>query len=239
MDKITPWDEYEIKVRYIPCLITAIFPAHFCVQFLGEAFWKTIATNIGWMLAANISLSLILTLALIQLQCGIAKHYFEESIFGKGGINFPTTNMLLFCTSFLSKNMKKAIREKIKNDFNLILMDAEQERLDLDEAKKRAREAVGLIRKLVGRGIMTYQYNIRYGFIRNLLGGSLWGLAGSVVCAVQYGMEGSWKPASFFILFSACFIFLLLFREKILRSYANQYADTLINEYMNAKGENK
>ncbi|MFZ4438866.1 MAG: Mov34/MPN/PAD-1 family protein [Syntrophales bacterium] len=53
------WDEYEIKARYIPCFIAAIPPVHFLIQLLGPSFWETIIRNVGWMLVANISLSLV------------------------------------------------------------------------------------------------------------------------------------------------------------------------------------
>jgi hypothetical protein len=103
------WDEYEIKARYIPCFLAAVLPVHFGIQFFGNAFWETIAKNIGWLVVTNFSLSLLVTLALIQFQCGIAKHWIEEGIFGKGGINFPTTTLLLFRDPFLSRNMKVAL----------------------------------------------------------------------------------------------------------------------------------
>ena len=238
MEKVTSWDEYEIKARYIPCFITAMFPVHFCIQFLGESFWTTIAADLGWMVVANVSISMIITLALIQLQCGIAKHLIEESIFGKGGIDFPTTTMLLFRDSFLSTSMKNAIREKVLRNFNFELMNENKEQIKFDEAKKRCREAVVFIRRYVGRGVMTYQYNIRYGFIRNLLGGTFWGLAGSVGCSYWYGIGTNWRVSSAFIICSIVFVMLLLLRERVLTKYAHQYADTLFTEYMNATGEN-
>jgi len=239
MNKIKAWDEYEIKARYIPCLITAVFPVHFCILFLGEAFWETIVTNIGWLMIANVSLSLVVTLALIQLQCGIAKHWIEESIFGRGGVNFPTTTFLLFQDSFLSMSMKTAIREKVMRDFKFELMNASQEQTDINEAKRLAREAVGLIRRSVGRGVMTYHYNIRYGFMRNLIGGTPWGLAGSIGCVFWYGMQKNWQASALFIFCSLSFAALLIFKKGILQKYAYQYAETLFNEYLIQKGDKK
>lgn len=239
MDGIKAWDEYEIKARYIPCFITAIFPVHFLVLFLGVSFWETIMTNIGWLMVANISLSLVVTLALIQLQSGIAKHWVEEGVFGKGGINFPTTDFLLFKDAYLSKRMKVAMRKKIKEDFNFELMDEDQEKADLDEARRTSREAVGLIRRFVGKGTMTHHYNIRYGFIRNLIGGALWGLAGSVGATAWYGFEKNWQALAFFSICALIFLLLILFRETILKKFACQYAETLFNEYMIQKGGDK
>jgi len=236
MEKIKAWDEYEIKARYIPCLLATIFPAHFCILFLGESFWNTFLKDVTWLVVANVSLSLAATLALIQFQCGIAKHWVEESVFGKAGINFPTTTILLYQDSFLSKSMKDTIRKKIENDFNFKLMDAVQEKADTEEAKKLVREANGFIRRLVGKGVMLYQYNIRYGFIRNLIGGALWGSLGSLGCAILYGLQKSWHVMAFFTAFSLLFASLILLKKKILEKFAYQYAETLINEYMIHKG---
>jgi hypothetical protein len=239
VDEVKAWDEYEIKARYIPCFISAIFPVHFLVLFLGVSFWETLTANIGWLMVANISLSLVVTLALIQLQSGIAKHWVEEGVFGEGGINFPTTNFLLFKDAYLSKGMKVAIRKKIKEDFNFELMDEDQEGLDIDEARKTAREAVGLIRRSVGKGIMTHHYNIRYGFIRNLIGGALWGLAGSVGAAAWYGFEKNWQALTFFSICALIFLVLILSRKIILKKFACQYTEILFNEYMFQKGGDK
>jgi hypothetical protein len=236
MSNHTFWDEYEIKARYIPCLITAIPLVHFLLQFLGANFWKTIALNVSWLLIANISLSLIVTLALIQLQCGIAKHWVEEGIFGKGGINFPTTYLLLFQNNFLSRGIKVALRDKIYNDFHFKLMDEDQECNDIEEAKRSIREAVGLIRGYVCKGRMLHQYNISYGFMRNLIGGSLWAFPGCVGSSVLYGLQKDWIPMSFFAVSSMIFLATLIFKKQILSKIAHQYADTLLNEYLNMKG---
>jgi hypothetical protein len=233
------WDEYEIKARYIPCFLAAVPLVHFLIQFLGESFWTTVASNIGWLILTNISLSLIVMLALIQLQCGIAKYWVEESVFGKGGINFPTTNLLLFKNHVLSRGMKVTIREKIINDFNFKLMYEVQESDDAEEARRLVREAVGFIRGYVGKGVMTHQYNIRYGFMRNLIGGALWACAGSIGSGVMYGLQKNWEPMALFVGSTLAFFSILIFKKQILSKFAHQYAETLFGEYLTMKGDAK
>ena len=233
------WDEYEIKARYIPCFIAAVPLVHFFIQILGATFWDTLARNVGWLLITNMSLSLVVTLALIQLQCGIAKHWIEESIFGKGGINFPTTYYLLFHDQNLSRNIKIAIREKIYRDFHFKLMDDIQENVDVEEAKRLAREAVGFIRGYVRKGRMTHQYNIRYGFMRNLIGGTLWAIAGCIGSAIVYGVQFNWTPMFLFVFFAIMYFLIFAFRTIILSKFAHQYAETLLSEYLTVKGEAK
>jgi len=233
------WDEYEIKARYVPCFVTAIPLVHFLIQILGSSFWTTIANNMGWMLVTNISLSLIVTIALIQVQCGIAKHWIEESIFGKGGVNFPTINILLFKNDIFSRNIKIAIRDKINNEFDFKLMDEIQESKDVDEAKRLIREVVSFIRQHVGKGKMTYQYNIRYGFMRNLTGGAMWAALGSIGSSIMYGLVKNWTAMSLFILFAIIFFIILCFKKQILTRFAQQYAETLLSEYVTMKGDIK
>jgi len=233
------WDEYEIKARYIPCFVATVFPAHFAIQFLGQAFWQALAKDVAWLAVANLTLSTVVTLALIQVQCTVAKHWVEEGIFGKGGANFPTTTYLLFRDSFLSRKMKLGIRDKIKKDFNFTLMDEAEENASPQEARRLAREAVGFIRRYVGKGVMTHQYNIRYGFIRNLMGGAPLGFSGSVGCAIWYGYKHNQAAFSMCAFFAIFFASLVLFRENILKKLAHQYAEVLFNEYMVVQPANK
>ncbi|MBJ6724195.1 hypothetical protein [Geomesophilobacter sediminis] len=234
MNQAKWWDEYEIKARYIPCFVATVFPVHFAIQFLGHAFWQSLAKDVAWLVVANLTLPAVVTLALIQVQCAIAKHWVEEGVFGKGGINFPTTAYLLFQDSFLSGKVKLAIREKVLKDFNFALMDVAEEKASPQEARKVAREAVGFIRRSVGKGAMTHQYNIRYGFVRNLVGGAPLGFFGSVGCVIWYGANNNLPAFLMFTFFAIFFTTLVLFRETFLVKVAHQYAEVLFNEYMMA-----
>jgi hypothetical protein len=115
LSEVKSWDEYEIKARYIPTLLSVIPLVHFLILFIGGAFWKELIGNIGWMLVvANLSLSLIIMLALVQVQCSFAKHFIEESIFGKGGERFPSTDMLLYDGGLISIERKELVRKNGK-----------------------------------------------------------------------------------------------------------------------------
>lgn len=226
------WDEYEIKARYVPCLLSVVPLVNFLVLFLGNTFWSGLIGNIRWMLVANISLSLVVVLALIQFQCGLAKHWLEESVFGERGNNFPSTEMLLYQGGYISNDLKNRIREKLYTLCNFSLPDKESELRDPTEARFAAREAVGQIRRIVGKGVMTHQYNIRYGFIRNLIGGFPWAIIGSIGGAMIYGIDKDWPAMSLFLAVGFFFFSLLVFRKAILRKFAFAYADNLLNEFL-------
>ena len=82
MDKIKWWDEYEIRARYIPTFLAVIPIVHFAILFFGGAFWDDLIKSISWMLIiSNLSLSIIVMLALVQLQCSLGKIWIEDVVF--------------------------------------------------------------------------------------------------------------------------------------------------------------
>lgn len=232
MNKIKWWDEYEIKARYIPTFLSVIPIVHLSILFFGGAFWTELVKSIGWMLiVTNLSLSLITMIALVQFQCSLGKMWIEESIFGKSGAQFPTTEMLLYSSGKMSKERKEQLRKKISDIFGCIFSSENEERKDPSNARLQAREAVGYVRKKVGHGIMTIQYNIRYGFFRNLIAGAIWAIVGSIGCSVIYSIDGNWKPMILFIIYALIFLTLFIFKKTILEKLAFSYADTLFNEF--------
>lgn len=238
MPKIKWFDEYEIKARYIPTFISVIPMVQFLILFISETFWNELINNIGWMLVANLSLSLIIMLALVQIQSSLGKMWIEESVFGKGGEQFPTTNMLLYSGGIISKERKEQLRRSISGLYGTIFSSETEERDDPQNARLQAREAVGHVRTKVGHGVMTIHYNIRYGFFRNLIAGVIWNAIGSVGCSVLYGLESDWRPMSLFIAIFLISTALYFLKGVILGKLAFSYADTLFTEFSNQiKGE--
>lgn len=233
MNKVKAWDEYEIKARYIPTFLSAIPISQFLILLLGEAYWKELATNVSWMIViSNLGLSLIIVLAMVQIQSSLAKYWIEESVFGKGGERFPTTEMLLYSGGLISGQRKEQIRNKIIQLFGCTLYSESDEQNNAIQARLQARESVNSVRGIVGRGVMTFQYNIRYGFFRNLIGGVIWSVFGSIGCTIIYGIDNDWKAMSLFIALASIHLALYLGRKVILSKLAFTYADTLFNEFL-------
>lgn len=228
-------DVYEIRARYIPAIIAAL-PAIILSAFIKRDVWISLFSNAKcFLVVENISLSLIAVLFLIHVQRGIAKHVFENLIF-KSGKEFPTTTMLLLSDTYLSAEMKTKIRKKIETTFGIHLLTLEKEQENLEEAKKTIRDAVNLIRKQVKNGDKTLQYNIHYGFSRNLIAGSLFALPLSALNAFLFGMQ---NKAGFYISTALAVFFLatLIFNRIILTHFANAYAECLLSEFVfNKKG---
>lgn len=183
------------------------------------------------LIISNLSLSIIVMLALVQLQCSLGKIWIEESVFGKGGEKFPTTDMLLYSGGLISKQRKEQLRCRISDMSGFAFSTEEEEYADPANARLQAREAVGHVRSKVGHGTMTIQYNIRYGFFRNLIAGVVWAFIGGIGCSVMYFIESRWKAMSLFIAYTFIFLTLYLFKRILLGKLAYSYADTLFNEY--------
>jgi hypothetical protein len=232
MKKTRSWDEYEIKARLVPTFLSVIPMVHFAIIFLGRTFWNDLAGDIGWMPAvANLSISFLVMLALVQFQSGLGKSWIEESVFGKGGENFPTTDMLLYSGGLISKQRKDQLRRMITDCSGSTFSTEDEERNDPPNARLQAREAVGHVRLKVGNGIMTIKYNIRYGFFRNLIAGAAWGTVGSLGCSILYFTESAWKPMSFFLVCFLAFVVLYFMKRQILGKLAFNYADVLFTEF--------
>lgn len=228
-------DVYEIRARYLPAIIAAL-PMIILSTFIKREIWISLFSNAKtFLVVENISLSLIAVLFLINVQRGLAKHLFENRVF-KSGKDFPTTTMLLLTDSYLSVEMKNKIRKKIESKFTLHLFTLAEEQENLEEAKKTIRDAVNLIRKQVGKGDKTLQYNIHYGFSRNLIAGSVFALPFSILNVYLFGTQNI-AGVCVSLALAIFFLIALIFNKTILTHFANAYAECLLSEFVyNKKG---
>jgi hypothetical protein len=230
------WDEYEIKSRYLPCMVSVIPLSHFLISVLGNTFFNQLIADANWLLVvSSIGLPLIMALCLIQIQVTFSKIVIEASIFGENDLHFPTTDMLLLTGGKISQEQKVLIRDKLSKSFGIVFRTKEDEIADSENSRLLARDAVALIRKKVGKGIMTHQYNIRYGFFRNLIGGIIWAIPGSAGCIVLYAINRNWPGMIFFVMIIFVYLLFVILRKQILSSVALSYAQSLLNEYLSLK----
>jgi hypothetical protein len=107
-----------------------------------------------------------------------SKILFQFPLFKEDETEIPTTNLLMWSSDYPDE-MKKAIRNKVKEVFGYNMPTKAQEAKDPNAARKSIAPIVGTIRKKArDSGDMVYtQANYRYGFNRNLLGGLVWSFA--------------------------------------------------------------
>ena len=137
------FDEYEIKSRYIPAIVGAI-PLIMLTSTQKETVWLPLFRTASWFLVLeNISLAVVSVVLLMSIQRGVAKYCFENNVFNNG-IDFPTTTMLLIKNDMLSKEFKRKVRDKIKKDFGICLLDIQY----------------GFIRNLIAGGVWALPISV-------------------------------------------------------------------------------
>lgn len=227
-------DKYEIIACYVPSIISIIPLSHFIVIFFGKIFLESIVESVKYMIIADLSVSTVLGIAVVYIQTWFSKSFVEESVFGKGGINFPTTNILLFSKGLYSKARKIELRALIKEKFNVVLPNEKKELENTEEAQMQCREIVSQIRKKVANQGMVRSYNIRYGLLRNFIGGIVW-MPGSLASAIYYGLQNEIKLMIFFGVWTIIFILIFGLKKIILERAAFNYADALFTEFLSTK----
>jgi len=233
--KLRMFDYYEIRARYFPTIIAAL-PMVILSAFVKQEVWLTCFQNVAWFLPIeNISVSLVFITLLINVQRGIAKHLFEAHIFNSGK-DFPTTTLLLHSDQYLSQQTKNVYRQKIELEFNLRLLSKVDEATDPDEAKKTIRDAINLVRKRVGNGDKTRQYNIHYGFARNLIGGAVLAIPVSLLVITVAIFQDNTAALIIGTTLTIAFTGLTVFSKQILTQLGRAYANCLLTEFLTTKG---
>ena len=145
----------------------------------------------------------------------------------------PTTNFLLFTNSEFSKAYKIRLREQIKTDFALEINSENDEQNNLLETRKQIVGAVGLIRNKVKNGQLLLQHNIEYGFIRNLIGGSVLGFIVSIFNLIYFHFIS--KSVFLFkvsILTALFYLTICILSKFLINRFGQLYAKRLYQEYL-------
>ena len=225
------FDKYTLKARIYPSVIILlpflVFTINCNIDDLRNVFDNLLKVRI----IGNISVSIVLLFLFTQVNRFIGKFLFEKYMF-KNETEMPTTNFMLYSNSEFSNEYKNKVREQIKFDFQITLPGEQDENDDLLYAKKRIVEAIGLVRQKVKNGRLLLQHNIEYGFMRNLIGGSIFGFIMSLVIIIHFNTTS--KEFISYIGYGLGFFYfiLLIFHRLIIRYLGNQYARRLFQEYL-------
>ncbi len=145
----------------------------------------------------------------------------------------PTTDILMWSSDY-SDEMKKAIRDKVKKDFNYTMPSKEDERKDENAARKNIAAIVGSIRNKAresGDAVYT-QANYRYGYNRNLLGGLVWSFIITAVLMILNFLIKSicykWFIGALALIVIWGLVEFFVFYKYSARNYARQLFDTYL-----------
>ena len=234
-------DEYAVKARFIPAILTAIpfgflfaYPFSEYVLSLKQGFELVAKCSFYASLIGSIFIVTIFAWAfLVRL---IAKYI--ESIVFNDELSFPTTKLLMWCDTYYPKDIKRRIHRKIREDFEVQLLNENSEKANPIEAAKKIARVVARIRDKVKDGRIVLQYNIHYGAIRNLTAGSLISLITSILLTYMGYSNDSMRSAMDMGIILSLLYMIVLLTEKFTWSFLGKlYAKKLIDEYMSREWE--
>ena len=233
---------YKVNARWLPAMMIAL-PA---VALLAGILYRVVPWNnieqVPWKTFSSFaSAFIVIGVASIVLFAGKIRDrgkHLQEEYFCKA-ITFPTTEFLLWSNDTIEPEIKKLLHTAIRRDFDISLCSCEEERKDILKARRLICSAVNQIRESVKDGRLLLDYNIRYGYYRNIIGSADWGMGLAIVCNIVSLFIGN---VYVFVAESALicyFAWLLHKREVILDEYSQEYAHRLFSEYLAWSNERK
>lgn len=222
------FNSYTLKARYFPSLIILVPFSIFLYQILTASEIEILKDRLLLEIFTGVSLNLILLYFLSSCVRFIGKFIIERRMYSNE-LDFPSTKFLLYSDSSLSSPYKRKIREKLVEDFGLIMPNKKEEEIDINAAKVQASEAVSLIRNKVGNGKLLLQHNIEYGFARNLIAGLIIAIP---MCIVNFFYISYDKVFYLNTGILIVFIIISFFSKLILKNLSELYAKRLFIEYL-------
>lgn len=224
--------QYFIKARLFPTIICAVPLLTLYYFGFSEKIIEFIDFLKGYKWLSDITISIAIIYFLTQINRFIAKELFQN-IFFKDEHNMPTTDYLLHSSTFFAENTKLRIRKKIKDSYDIELLDKQKEDENQLEARKTIVEAVAQIRNSTRDNQLLLQHNIEYGFVRNLIGGSALSL---IICIFNLYFFKEVVENSLAFSISAIFALLyaapILFSKYLVKKYGRYYAKVLFEQFL-------
>lgn len=225
-------NKYNRIARIYPailCSVPIFVLNYFLLDFYTGDFLSSLE-GVKWV--GGITLSVALTFLLAQAGRFMGKELFERVHF-QDELRMPTTEMLLHANQAYSAEHKKKLHAKISSDFSIRVCSVAEEENDNDGARRVIVECVSMIRGKVKDGRLLLQHNIEYGFVRNLVGGSVISVFISIVNLFIFGYFAQNLLAFYISLFTAIiYLLLMILGRSLIGRYGIRYAKILIQEYL-------
>ena len=227
-------DEYTFKARWIPCLIVAV-PYAIMLSVIADKF---VTVNIAsflesmgkWLVSFGFSWLSIVYCCGEGIRNGGRKlqlRYF------KNGLDLPTTRMLLWSDDTFSCEYKERIHRWLNFKLHLRTLNPEGEAADMRLARKLISEATDVVRPMVKDGAHVLDYNIRFGFARNLAAGAKCGLCGALLGGVLcWQWISSPVALCFELVCVAYFINKIAHTKSSMEWFGEEYARVLWAEFL-------
>lgn len=231
-------DAYTRHARWYPCVLVslpiAVLIATVAIFYIDAPGYELVKNIASIILSVSFAVG-----AAIKFLAGTIRDrgkMLEEREFKKRTA-FPTTEFLLWDNNEFTDEYKRSIRNAIREDFGKVLLDADAERENEEHARRLIAEAVDVIRPRIKDGVRLLQYNIRYGFARNLAAGSRdIGLPCALVCLF---LSLCWLDnracAVLEVILTFFYLWKVIKTEENMKWYGEEYARVMFAEYMESR----
>lgn len=223
---------YFLRARLFPTVLTSI-PLLVVINAVIAPIYHEALKNIYAVLPtiASFGLSAAVIFLFVQINRLIAKEVFQRFFF-QDEVRMPSTNHLLWQDSFFEDQIKVQIRTKIKDRFNIDLLDKRGEAQNEMKGRRLIVTAVSQIRNVLRGNKMLLQHNIEYGFFRNLIGGSLLAVAVSIFLLVYALIMDANRLCTTAIILIIVYLIPLLLSKMLIKKYGNYYSKILYEQFL-------
>lgn len=228
------YNPYYLKARLFPTVLTAIPAVTLYNYFIAPVYYQSLA-NVFSILPAitNTTFSAAIVFLLIQLNRFCAKEIFQKWYF-QDELKMPTTNHLLWADTFFDDTIKRKIRTKILDKYDISLLSPDEEKADEIRARKLITTAVSQIRISLKDNQMLFQHNSEFGFFRNLVGGSLIALLFTILIGVLsfiFEFNGLKLIA---LLFLIVYLIPIILSKFFIQRYGDYYSKILYEQFLSS-----
>lgn len=223
---------YFYRARLFPALLTSIPLIIFINRILAIEYYDALKNVFDVLpILTHLGLSAALIFLCAQVNRVIAKELFQR-IYFKDELNMPSTNHLLWKSTYYDLVVKQKIRDKMNEKFGITLLGAEEELQDETRARKLIVTCAAQVRVALTGNSMLLQHNIEYGFWRNLIGGSVLALLFSAAILV-YGISNGFNDLiTIGIILFGIYLMPILMSKVIIRKYGYYYSKILYEQFL-------
>ena len=226
-------NKYYIRARLFPTVLTAPPAIAFFINFIAPLYHENLSnvfTTLPTITTATFSAAIVFLL--IQLNRLCAKEIFQSKFF-QDELRMPTTNHLVWKDDYYDKEIKRKIRLKIRDKYNITLLSDEDELADETKGRKLITTAVSQIRNSLTDNPMLQQHNIEYGFFRNLIGGSLLAFIFSLLDLVFAFVFADQQMKLVSLSLITVYLTFLLLGKLFIKKYGEYYSKILYEQFIN------
>lgn len=219
-------NRYDLYARFIPALVSSI-----PILLLWYHYLEYLVDLQNWIfeikLFGGISVGLILVFVLVFISRDLSKWY-QSKVFNKPGM--PSEYLMLPDKHVYSASLRTKYYAQLKSLFD-IQIDTD----NISELKLSLKDGFKLALETVRNNELVFQQNIRYGFIRNLIGGSLIGLIGCCILLILGIIYGSFFLKLSSGIISIIYLPIILYSKVLLVKNGEAFADTVFMVFLSQK----